>query len=62
MGPRTKAMLLSMVTTAFIGWLVSDGYGAYRSFPHRQRCLAHLIRKALALSEAVDTEAQQLAR
>ncbi len=61
-GPRTKEMLLSIVTTAFIGWLVSDGYGAYRSYPHRQRCLAHLIRKALALSEAVDTEAQQLAR
>jgi transposase len=61
-GPRTKEMLLSVVTTAFVGWLISDGYGAYRSYPHRQRCLAHLIRKALALSEAVDTEAQQLAR
>jgi transposase len=61
-GPRTKDMLLSIVTTAFVGWLISDGYGAYRSYLHRQRCLAHLIRKALALSDAVDAEAQQLAR
>ena len=61
-GPRTKEMLLSIVTTTFVGWLISDGYAAYRFYPHRQRCLAHLIRKALALSEAVDTEAQQLAR
>jgi len=26
-------------------------YGAYRDHPRRQRCLAHLIRKALALAE-----------
>jgi hypothetical protein len=61
-GPRTKQMVLEVVTTAFMGWLVTDGYGAYRGYEHRQRCLAHLIRKAVALSEAVDAEARQLAQ
>ena len=61
-GRRTKQMLLEIVTTAFVGWLVSDGYGAYRWYEHRQRCLAHLIRKALGLTEAVDREARQLAQ
>jgi transposase len=61
-GPRTKEQLLQVISTAFIGWLVSDGYGAYRWYDKRQRCLAHLIRKALALSQAVDAEARQLAQ
>ena len=26
---------------AFLGWLISDGYAAYRDHPRRQRCLAH---------------------
>jgi transposase len=58
--PRTKERLLPVISTAFVGWLVTDGYGAYRWYDHRQRCLAHLIRKALALSQAVDAEARQL--
>ena len=29
---------------------VTDGYGAYRKFNKRQRCLAHLIRKGIALA------------
>jgi len=33
-----------------LGWLVTDGYLAYRDHPRRQRCLAHLIRKGLALA------------
>jgi transposase len=61
-GDRTKEMLLKIVSTVFVGWLVSDGYGAYRWYEHRQRCLAHLIRKALALSGAVDAEAKQFAK
>jgi transposase len=59
-GPRTKERLLQVISTAFVGWLVTDGYGAYRWYDHRQRCLAHLIRNALALSQAVDAEARQL--
>jgi transposase len=33
------------------GILVSDGYGLYQKWVHRQTCLAHLIRKADALTE-----------
>jgi len=62
MGPRTKERLLQVISTAFVGWLVSDGYGAYRWYDKRQRCLAHLIRKSLALSQAVDTDTRQLAQ
>jgi IS1 family transposase len=61
-GQRTKEAFLQLVSSAFVGWLVSDGYGAYRSHPQRQRCLAHLIRKALALAQAVDEDARQLAQ
>jgi len=50
-GSRRKEELTALLGEAYLGWLVSDGYGAYRDHPRRQRCLAHLIRKAVALSE-----------
>jgi hypothetical protein len=59
-GSRKKEELLNLVSTAFIGWLVTDGYGAYRDREKRQRCLAHLIRKAVALSGAVDQKAHRM--
>ena len=59
-GTRKKAELLQLITTSFMGWLVTDGYLAYRSYEKRQRCLAHLIRKAIALSGAVDKKAQKM--
>jgi len=59
-GTRKKEELLKLITAAFMGWLITDGYGAYRSHEKRQRCLAHLIRKAVALSGAVDEKAQNL--
>ena len=59
-GKRTKESLGRIITPEFSGWLVSDGYGAYRWVEHRQRCLAHLIRKALALTQAVVVEVRQL--
>jgi len=59
-GTRKKAELLQLITTAFMGWLVTDGYLAYRSYEKRQRCLAHLIRKAVALTGAVDEKAQKM--
>jgi len=59
-GTRKKDELLNLITEAFIGWLVTDGYLAYRSHEKRQRCLAHLIRKAIALSGAVDKKAQEM--
>ena len=49
-GSRCKHELAALIGHAFLGWLVTDGYGAYRNHPRRQRCLAHLIRKALALA------------
>ena len=49
-----------MVQEAFIGWLVSDGYAAYRSHPKRQRCVAHLIRKAVAITGGINSKAAQI--
>ena len=43
-----------------MGWLVTDGYRAYRSHPKRQRCLAHLIRKAIAITGAINQKAAQI--
>jgi transposase len=48
---RAKQGLTALIGEAFLGWLVTDGYVAYRDHPRRQRCLAHLIRKAVALAE-----------
>ena len=56
-GSRRKEELSYLVTEAFIGWLISDGYAAYRSYPKRQRCLAHLIRKAIAITGAINQKA-----
>ncbi len=50
-GDRSRATLVSLIGDAFVGWMVTDGYRAYRDYARRQRCLAHLIRKALALAE-----------
>lgn len=58
-GTRKKEALLELITEAFFGWLITDGYGAYRSYSKRQRCLAHLIRKAVALTGAVNEDAQK---
>jgi IS1 family transposase len=59
-GSRRKEELLRLVTEAFVGWLVTDGYGAYSNYPKRQHCLAHLIRKAIALTQALDKEVADL--
>jgi transposase len=48
---RRKEELTALIGDAFLGWLVTDGYLAYRDHRRRQRCLAHLIRKGLALAE-----------
>ena len=59
-GTRKKEELLKLITEAFFGWLITDGYGAYRHYEYRQRCLAHLIRKALALSGALNQQARNM--
>ncbi|MBK8538327.1 MAG: transposase [Candidatus Competibacteraceae bacterium] len=35
------------------GWLMSDGWIAYRHYPRRLRCWAHLLRKARGWLRAV---------
>jgi len=59
-GSRKKEELLHLITVAYIGWLITDGYMAYRSYDKRQRCLAHLIRKAVAISGGVDEDAGKM--
>ena len=59
-GSRKKEMLLNLITEAFFGWLATDGYHAYRGYPKRQRCLAHLIRKAVALTGAIDKNVRKM--
>jgi len=59
-GKRTRELVVRILTADFENWLMSDGYGAYRGFDHRLRCLAHIIRKARGLAESLDQSAQGL--
>jgi IS1 family transposase len=59
-GSRRKEELSHLIWETFMGWLVTDGYRAYRSHPKRQKCLAHLIRKAIAITGAVNQKAAQI--
>lgn len=54
--------LLENVLEGFTGWLMSDGWCAYRSFPQRLRCWAHLIRKARGLAKSYHPEARAFGR
>jgi len=54
---RHAETIRDLIGEAFLGVLVSDGYGAYRSYPRRQRCVAHLIRKGIALIEGYEYDA-----
>ena len=51
---RHAETIRDLIGEAFLGFLVSDGYAAYRDHPRRQRCLAHLIRKGIALADGFD--------
>ncbi|WP_242632653.1 IS66 family transposase [Thiothrix fructosivorans] len=55
-GQRTIEMLDNVISPHFGGWLMSDGYAAYRHHPKRLRCWAHLIRKARGLAESLDKD------
>jgi len=57
-----KEELLHVVSAAYLGWLVTDGYGAYRDRKRRQRCLAHLIRKAIALAGAIGEQPKRFGK
>lgn len=55
-GSRRHDEIKALLGDAIIGWLVTDGYGAYRDYQRRQRCLAHLIRKGLALAGGLNPD------
>ena len=58
-GSRRHEEIRDLLGDAIVGWLVTDGYGAYRDYERRQRCLAHLIRKALALAGGLSPDGAQ---
>src|SRR3954466_331881 len=53
-GSRQGDEIRDLIGDAFLGWLVSDGYEAYRKFKKRQRCLAHLIQEGPEMSGPSD--------
>lgn len=55
---RGKATTLRLLS-GFAGWLMSDGWFAYRDYPQRLRCWAHLLRKAQGLVACYDREGQR---
>ena len=59
-GPRTKEEFQHLVRETFVGWLITDGYGAYRHKERRQRCLAHLIRKAIGIAESINSRTARI--
>ena len=61
-GRRSKAVLSDVLGALFNGWLMSDGYWAYRDYDNRLRCLAHLLRKARGLEESLDRQARALGK
>ena len=61
-GPRSAEMFVNALQGGFQGHLMSDGYIVYRSYGKRLRCLAHLLRKALGLSEATCRQTSEIGR
>ena len=61
-GRRSREIVQQVLGEGFSGWLMSDGYWAYRDIDQRLRCLPHVIRKARALEEGFDAEGRALGR
>ena len=61
-GRRTKQTVKNILNEDFDGWLMSDGYKAYREYVKRLRCWAHLERKAEGIGESLNKEAQRFGR
>ena len=55
---RGSELLDNVLGSAFQGWLMSDGWQAYRYYLKRLRCWAHLIRKAEGLKDGLDIAAR----
>ena len=56
MGRRTKEMAQEFLSSGFVGWLMSDGYRAYRHYKKRFRCWAHLTRKAQGCADSASPD------
>ena len=56
-GRRSAEIVLQILGKNFAGWLMSDGFWAYRDYDQRLRCLAHLIRKARGLEQSLNQQA-----
>ena len=52
-GYRSMEILDNVLGANYQGWVMSDGYQAYRHLLKRLRCWAHLLRKAKGLAEAL---------
>lgn len=59
---RSAELLENLLGADYLGWLMSDGYQAYRRYPNRVRCWAHLLRKAQGLEESFDPVARQFGK
>ena len=55
-GKRSRGLLQSVLGESFENWLMSDGYGVYRDYLWRLRCLAHITRKARGLEQSLNRE------
>ncbi len=56
---RTKETVHRILGEGFAGWLMSDGYQAYRDYLKRLRCWAHLNRKAEGIAQSLNKKAQE---
>ncbi len=56
---RSVEVVRQVLGETFNGCLMRDGFWAYRDLDHRLCCLAHLIRKAQALEDNLETAAQR---
>ena len=59
-GARSAEIFVNALQGGLGGCLMSDGYGVYRSYLNRIRCLAHLLRKARGLAEATCRHTSQV--
>ena len=59
---RTKETVERILGEDFTGWLMSDGYKAYRYYLKRLRCWGHLERKAEGIGESLNEKAQEFGK
>lgn len=57
-GKRHRLVVNQLIGEVFNGFLMTDGFSVYRIFPKRLRCWAHLVRKARALHQCLDSQGQ----